>query len=122
MGILELWALFVLLPGAKSFFEGMGAVLLIVLLVALFLMPPLLEFDHEKIIKALKGNKKFLIVPALCLFMSAILPDEKQIAMIAGGYFATNNEEVKKLPDNVLGAVNSYLEKIQKLEQPNDQR
>lgn len=42
---------------------------------------------------------------------NSILPTEKQLYVIAGGYVATNTKDIAKLPDNVVKAANAWLEK-----------
>jgi hypothetical protein len=46
----------------------------------------------------------------LCFFLSASIPSESQLMMIAGGYIATNTDGVKDLPENLVKAANEFLE------------
>ena len=40
----------------------------------------------------------------------ALLPTKKDLAIIYGVSYVSNNEQIKKLPDNVLNVVNTWLE------------
>jgi len=46
------------------------------------------------------------------LLIAIPIPDQKQMLLIAGGYTATNNAEIKKLPANAAKAVNAWLDAI----------
>ncbi len=72
------------------------------------------EENQEKRKSLLRGIKIFGSILIISLIISSITPTDKQIYMVAGGYAATNDKELKKLPDNVLKAANSYLESLQK--------
>lgn len=52
-----------------------------------------------------KGYKHFISIP---------IPDKDQLYMLAGGYITTSIKDIKKLPDNVVAAANTYLENIAK--------
>lgn len=61
--------------------------------------------------------KKFLIVFSVVLTLSSLgqlfVPSNKDLTIILGGYWVTNSEEVKKLPENVAKTINDFLEKYQ---------
>lgn len=57
--------------------------------------------------------RSFLAMFFIFLVLNILTPTEKQIWTVAGGYAATNNAELKKLPDNVLKTANDYLERMQ---------
>ncbi len=61
---------------------------------------------QESATRVIKHTKWPLIL-ALVLLIAA--PDRKDIYMILGGYYVTNSEQIKQLPDNVLGAVNTFM-------------
>lgn len=45
-------------------------------------------------------------------FLSTATPTNNDLYVMMGGYYATNNAEIKKLPDNIVGAVNKFLEEV----------
>lgn len=47
---------------------------------------------------------------AIAIALMSLVPSERQIYTIIGGYVATNAEGVSKLPDNLVGAANKFLE------------
>jgi hypothetical protein len=65
-----------------------------------------------------------ILVPIICVFMllfSNLIPSKNDIALIwaypyikQGAIQVVSNEQVKKLPDNVLKVANTYLEKTLK--------
>lgn len=55
----------------------------------------------------LKYNKWPLIIS---LLFSILIPSKQDTYWIIGGYYVTNSAEIQKLPDNVVGAVNGFLE------------
>jgi hypothetical protein len=60
-----------------------------------------------------KWARGMVILWLVSLFLSAFLPGEKQLLRIVGvgaAYHLTQTDEAKKLPDNVLKAVNTFLE------------
>jgi hypothetical protein len=44
--------------------------------------------------------------------LSVIIPREKQMYTILGGYAVTNIEGVNQLPANIVNAANAYLGKV----------
>lgn len=54
------------------------------------------------------------VVLILSSFIEIAVPDEKDVAMIIGGYYATNNEQIKQIPDNILAATNEFLKEYAK--------
>lgn len=52
------------------------------------------------------------VLPLLLLIsvLSIIIPTEKQMYTLAGGYYVANIEGIDKLPKNVVGAVNKFIE------------
>lgn len=57
-----------------------------------------------------KCMKGCLLVLPIATILHALTPTTKEAFMIIGGYALVNNEEVQKLPANVLGAANGFLE------------
>lgn len=59
--------------------------------------------------------KRFLFLPKVGLVLALVavlIPNERQLYFIAGGYVASNAEGVEKLPDNISKAANAWLEKL----------
>ncbi len=54
--------------------------------------------------------KRLFITFCITSSIFVLLPSTKEAFMIIGGYALVNNEEVQKLPANVLGAANGFLE------------
>lgn len=70
--------------------------------------------DSKKFVPVLKPFfKNFMLAFLVCILLGVVTPSEKQLWTVAGGYAATNNAELKKLPDNVLKTANDFLEKVQ---------
>lgn len=59
-----------------------------------------------------KARNLALKIALPCLIIATLIPGEKQLYMIAGGYVATNTAGVEKLPDNLVKAANNWLEKL----------
>lgn len=57
-----------------------------------------------------------ILIPAaiLSMLIGAAIPNERQMYVIIGGYAATNIEGINKLPANLVGAANAYLERLNK--------
>lgn len=115
MSITILYLLLVVLPSASSwlsfltFLAGAGAVISLIITVA---NAPACGSDDEKKIASMQSlAKKFLIALLILGTFDIFLPDAQQVYSLAGAYAVTNDKELAKLPDNVLRAANSYLEK-----------
>lgn len=68
--------------------------------------------DEAVSIAVTSGTKVFILGVILSTgscFGSKLMPSRSDIAIILAGSWVTNNEEMQKLPDNVLGVVNKYL-------------
>lgn len=71
--------------------------------------------DSMGVLKAKMAIGIFIVV----VFLGALYPSEKDIKYIIGGTaiwktadYLADNEEAKKIPDNVLKAMNSFLEQV----------
>lgn len=54
-----------------------------------------------------------IIIPFILFFLLAcVLPSERQMMLIAGGYTVTNNADMKNIPGNTAKAVNAWLNAI----------
>jgi len=67
--------------------------------------------------------KKFLYVPIIAAIMWVVaavglvlVPSEKHLAIIFGGYYATNNEELVKSPTKAIKVINKFMDNY--LEEP----
>ena len=56
-----------------------------------------------------KYAKIFVSLLILSIVGNVMAPSQKDAYVILGGYYATNNEEIKKLPENVVAASNAFL-------------
>lgn len=61
--------------------------------------------------------RKVSLICCAFLMLCSLVPNEKQIMFITGGYAVTNNAELQKMPENILKAVNSYLGTLAKPEE-----
>ncbi len=111
MSIFELWILTTVVPGLGCALH----VLLIMSIVWIAIMGLLcmiseLDEDVTKFFK--KHIKKSVGAFVVLLFLNVPMPSERQMLLIAGGYTATNNAEIKKLPTNAAKAVNAWLDAV----------
>lgn len=120
MTLTQLYLFTVILPNFHSFSSSpiwMIPLLLLIGSVIAYCISVAMELDgEEKMAKALRpmGSRGIFWSVNAILFLSlgsVLSPDEKQIYTIAGGYVATNTKDVAKLPDNIVKAANSWLEK-----------
>lgn len=105
MTLLQLY-LISILPRFSPMFIGFGLCLSIA-------SAMWISFSIAESLVPIRKLKTIIAVPIILLLFGIAIPSEKQLMFIAGGYFATNNEEAKKLPENVLKAVNNFLKNIQ---------
>jgi hypothetical protein len=54
--------------------------------------------------------KKWLYVWVISGVICSVIPSKQDMLLIVGGYAATNNAEIVKLPENVLKAANIWFE------------
>lgn len=96
------------LPNLGEFLSGIAAIGSLVMLFAMVIcgMATADGYFERYPLKGVIASWAILLVLGLT---SALLPTERQLYIIAGGYFATNNEAMKELPDNLLNAVNDWL-------------
>lgn len=76
------------------------------------------EYDKASIKKATKIEKKLLIFSIIPILMTAFIPSKEQLYVIYGVGtvvdYAKGSKEVQKLPDNVVKALNMWLENVNK--------
>jgi len=113
MSIFELWLLTTVIPGL-----GKLSVLAFVLTAATFAVATGARFladsgYDEESKKTGEKVSKALLIPVIVLgLLVPLFPSERQMLLIAGGYTATNNAEIKKLPTNAAKAVNAWLDAV----------
>lgn len=83
----------------------------------LFIIGLLYSLETVNTTEALKENLKFLYVSLLSALLCALIPSTKECYLILGVSsvveYCTSSEEVKKLTDNAIKALDEYLESIQ---------
>jgi len=55
-------------------------------------------------------KKGYIILPILLWVMGIMMPNQTQMQYLIDGYAVTNIEGIEKLPKNVMGAANKFLE------------
>lgn len=65
----------------------------------------------EAVFKVLKRLAPCALV---LILLASIMPCERQMMLIAGGYTVTNNEDMRKMPTNAAKAVNAWLNAVAK--------
>lgn len=121
---MSLFTLYIIsvLPSVSGLLVGMAAfacpVLVVVTIVLALIYSSSCSSDkegHKKRLDKWVGSLKYSITGIILVsLLSCFIPSEKQLYMIAGGYVATNTKDIDKLPVNIIGAVNAYLETAQK--------
>lgn len=116
MSVPLLYLLFVVLPSFSCFLSticvfGILSVIIFGLCWA-FNLPPDGASDEARGAAFLKNLRLSVVVVVVAGFLCCFLPDEKAVYTIAGAYAVTNDEELAKLPNNVIRAANDYLEKL----------
>lgn len=125
MTTLELY-LITRLDDIRSLLEAPGLIALLLAAITLLGIALLIcnttdDKPSDNIIRII--NKALKITTCIFIFsitvlptIKAFIPSTKDIAVIIAGKYATNSEEMKKLPDNVLKTFNTFLEKYNKPE------
>jgi heme/copper-type cytochrome/quinol oxidase subunit 2 len=72
------------------------------------------RWTNEEDKKELKNKFKLInylaIIEIIIILLSIFVPSQKDILTIYSAQWATNSDEVKKLPDNTVKAINKLLE------------
>lgn len=114
---MEWWQIYLItrVSEAKEFFILISSVLLAVMLVGTIITVVHCNIEDEDWFELARKIrlKLWCIVVAVIGFISMLLPTDKDIAIILAGHWATHNEQMTKLPDNVLKTLNGLLEKAQ---------
>jgi hypothetical protein len=112
MTLFTLYLLFVLLPGLHVLFWTVAAIMM----VACFIIFCVFVSEHNE--HQPGPGKKVLRVllryafPALAVALlgANLLPDERQVYLLAGGYAVANVEGVENLPPAIVKAATKYLD------------
>lgn len=107
--------LLVMAPSVGTWLQGISAAMIAIpCIVIVMLFVAACSFIAEK--RAIWDNapKKLLtsilVVGFVLNGVSAMIPKEKQMMMLAGTYFVSNIEGIDKLPPNIIKSINSALE------------
>lgn len=117
MSIFILYLLFVLLPNLQET-ANVAAITSAMLAIAICIIIRFGKIDNDMSDKtrAFLWHKARWSIGVFFVFgiVSMLAPNQEQIYTIAGAYAVTNDKELQKLPDNLLGAANNYLETLNK--------
>jgi UDP-N-acetylmuramyl pentapeptide phosphotransferase/UDP-N-acetylglucosamine-1-phosphate transferase len=115
MSLLSLYLVSVLLNAATIIHPLL--VFLIILGVITLIIGSIAYADDykETSSKVFSFTKKITLVICILLTLKVLVPTEKQMYLMAGAYVVTNNEQIKQLPDNMLGAANAWLKKLEEV-------
>ena len=123
MSALELWALFVLLPGVNHAAPGLALLFMFASIGAFagkVFADPASKDSAERTAARLGRFWPAAVIGFVCSISLAIAaPSERQVYTLVGGYVATNIEGVENLPENMVKAANAFLERVAE-EQGND--
>lgn len=113
MELWQLWLLFVV-PGIAGFIIVIGGLFIICVIVvgAISFCYYVLEErgDIKKWFACMKKIVPAVVIVCVVTFVSALIPSKKDAMLIVGGYYATNIEDIAKLPPNVIKATNKFIE------------
>lgn len=111
MSLTTLYILFVLFPGVLSLsllvsiFSGISTGVL-----GMGTIASAADGHEEVSTFFFKYFKMSIAIFIISSVLVAVIPNKSQMLILIGGYAVTNNEQIQKLPDNVLKAANAYLE------------
>lgn len=110
MSLFTLWLLTVI-PALGTFFQTLAIIALITCGLAFLGWAVSLTEDPDGAFNRCTNKfKTFAMVIAIVSgLLSALIPNERGIYLILGGYYVTNTEEIRELPENVVGAANAWL-------------
>ena len=118
---MSIWLLWVLeiLPDLGKLFTALGLIGTFISSLALLYCFVLMStegnyFSGERKFakKVFPAVKKLFTVLVVSLVVGTCSPSSEGIYRIMGGYFVTNIEGIEKLPENVVGAANKFLEEF----------
>lgn len=114
MSIFELWLFTTAIPGVGNSLCTISVITLTAALASVMAQIPLWVEGAETKTKLLvyRWTKLLLAVGVFTGIFANFFPSERQMLLIAGGYTATNNADIKKLPTNAAKAVNAWLDAV----------
>lgn len=108
MSLFELYIISVLPRIGCFLFFGGGILLAILVFCSIF------KIIEDITPPPLKYYKLWLSIVFSLFFISTVIPSERQMYFIAGGYIVTNIDGIKDLPPNLVGAANDFLKNLSK--------
>lgn len=115
MTLTQLYIFTVILPNAYEAFNFLGEVLAIAAIICWVISFLLIDKPNDAK-SMVKTAVKLSIIAAITGLIAIPLPNERQLYTFAGGYVATNTQDIAKLPENVVKAANAWLEKASEKE------
>lgn len=116
---MEIWQLY-LLTTLPIFGKGLGVMGFIVTLVGggfMVASSAAWAKEEEHLQERFTKRGRTMLLAGISLFLAAgAIPSERGMMTIVGGYFATNIENIEKLPPNLVNAANKFLEEYSKKE------
>lgn len=100
------------LDGTMDFFSVAAPLVYVLLLFVLFISGS--DMESEKLLQAAKAVMRKWWIPVLCIAMSILTPSRGEVAAIVAAYWATNSEEARELPSNVVKTLNDFLKDAEK--------
>lgn len=114
MNIWLLYLMFAVLPNAAKSLDLACFMAAVAILITIPIwLTCLAEEKVRAAARAIGWIKAEVIAIFVFMVFAIFVPSEKQVWTIAGGYAATNDAELKKLPDNLLKTANDFLQKAQ---------
>lgn len=118
MSLFKLWFFFTVVPNLGGLAAGVitASVFAIIAGIIIYAMgrDAYREAGATNVALGTRVFKTGLTTLVLASLLAVLAPSEKQMYLIAGGYVATNNAEVQKLPVAVLKSANAWLERLER--------
>lgn len=103
------------LDGLHELFKIMGGIILVFGGLGSAILAGHLYFDQKlSLYKALLPLAIVFSVGVSAVIISAFIPKNEDLALIIGGSYITNQEDISKLPPNIAKTLNTYLQKLNK--------
>lgn len=111
----ELWFLFIFIPNVGALSCILGIIFIIsTIIAAIGVMDAKADNDDKLAGKRFILAKKLFIVATISSIISCTIPSQKEMAFITVGPNIINNQEVQKLPENLVKYINNILEEKKK--------